>query len=370
MKKIITILFLLVLSCSVYAQDKVIINYTLSATGAAATIPGTYLYHSFSVNVVGGTLSACNIDLEGSDDNSSWSNLIAAHDCSTKGKTAVTYGLYKYYRPYINTLTTATGTPSLEFVYYGYIDNPASSSATMQGVVNIAGSTYADGSTQNARIATDGSIFVATQGLANASAPTFAEGALKPFSMDLSGAIRTMITNLTTDTAVGSAPTENPIGTGGLYQASQSAVDTGDRTAIQTDAYGNLLTVARASATEGCTPYSLIGANTANLTAITDGPTQVCGGVITNINAAVMYVKFYDKATAPDPSACSANSDCPVLRFAIPGDTTGAGVAIPISSLGIKFTTGLGMSITTGVADTDETAVAANEVIVNLWYKH
>ena len=138
MKKIITILFLIALSCTAYAQDKVMISYTISATGAAATIPGTYLYHSFSWNIIGGTLSACDIDLEGSDDNTYWSNLIAAQDCSIKSKATLTYGLYKYYRLYVNTITTETGTPRLEIVYYGYIDNPSTSSSTMLRAGTIA----------------------------------------------------------------------------------------------------------------------------------------------------------------------------------------------------------------------------------------
>jgi hypothetical protein len=36
---------------------------------------------------------------------------------------------------------------------------------------------------------------------------------------------------------------------------------------------------------------------------------------------------------------------------------------------GIAFGTGIGFGIVTGVADNDNTSVAANEIIVNLFYK-
>jgi hypothetical protein len=113
----------------------------------------------------------------------------------------------------------------------------------------------------------------------------------------------------------------------------------------------------------GNTPYSRLSTATTNAVSIVATQTNLLGGWITNINAAPRYVKLYNKASAPDPAA-----DTPVLRLLIPGNTNGAGGVCNIPS-GIQFSLGLAMLIVTGVGDTDATAVAANEIIVNLWYK-
>lgn len=90
---------------------------------------------------------------------------------------------------------------------------------------------------------------------------------------------------------------------------------------------------------------------------------QVFGGIITNVNAAVRFVKLYNKATAPVVA-----SDTPVITLQIPGNTAGAGMVFGFTS-GLAFSTGIGLVISTGVGDTDSGAPAANEVIVNLFYK-
>jgi hypothetical protein len=91
---------------------------------------------------------------------------------------------------------------------------------------------------------------------------------------------------------------------------------------------------------------------------------QVYGWTITNINAAARFVKLYNKASAP-----TVGTDTPVITLAIPGNTAGAGMVAADFSCGITFGTGIGYGITTGVADNDTGAPAANEVVVNLFYK-
>ena len=70
-------------------------------------------------------------------------------------------------------------------------------------------------------------------------------------------------------------------------------------------------------------------------------------------------MKFYNKASAP-----TVGTDTPVLVLAIPGSGA-ANVSFPA---GINFTTGLSFATTTGYADSDTTAVAAGEIIINLAY--
>jgi hypothetical protein len=107
--------------------------------------------------------------------------------------------------------------------------------------------------------------------------------------------------------------------------------------------------------------YSLIGANTANATLVKAGATFLHSIDFTNINAAVRYLKLYNKATAP------AETDTPKLRIALPGGATGGNRSIAFPKP-VKFTLGLGFRLVTGIADNDNTAVAANEQIVNLSY--
>lgn len=101
--------------------------------------------------------------------------------------------------------------------------------------------------------------------------------------------------------------------------------------------------------------------NNATLAKATNG--QVFGWYITNINAAVRYLKIYDKATSP-----TVGTDTPVMTIAIPGNTAGAGSTVFFPT-GIEFQNGIGYGIVTGVGDSDNTAVSADEIVVNLFYK-
>ncbi len=73
-----------------------------------------------------------------------------------------------------------------------------------------------------------------------------------------------------------------------------------------------------------------------------------------NINAAVRYVKIYNKATAPVLA-----TDIPILIIPIPANST---ISLNLGSLGFRCSAGIAMSITTGAADTDTGVVAAGEI--------
>lgn len=115
--------------------------------------------------------------------------------------------------------------------------------------------------------------------------------------------------------------------------------------------------------TGGLTISRTLSAATTNATSVKASAGQLYGWYISNINAAVRYVKLYNKASAP-----TVGTDTPVITLAIPGATTGGGTNVDYSH-GIAFATGIAFAITTGVADADTGAVAANDLIVNLFYK-
>lgn len=117
--------------------------------------------------------------------------------------------------------------------------------------------------------------------------------------------------------------------------------------------------------TGGCTPYSYLSAGSQDATVVKASAGQLYGSIaVTNINAAVRYLKVYDKASAP------SGSDTPKLRIVIPGATTGAGIVIPLPDAGVAFAAGISFRLVTGVADNDANGVAATEVVINgLFYK-
>lgn len=131
-----------------------------------------------------------------------------------------------------------------------------------------------------------------------------------------------------------------------------------------TDGLGNLWTHPTVGVTGGATPFKLISAGSTNSTLVKAGATSLYGIQLSNINAAVRYLKLYDKATAP-----TVGTDTPVKTILIPGSTTGGVRDVNLPIAGIAFTLGLGIGLTTGVADNDTGAVAANEQVVGLDYK-
>jgi len=85
---------------------------------------------------------------------------------------------------------------------------------------------------------------------------------------------------------------------------------------------------------------------------------QIFTALLSNTAGSIVYVKLYDKATAP------TSSDTPTHTIPLQANQT-----LPWSSVdGINFTTGISMRASTGVADNDNTAPAANQVIVNIEY--
>lgn len=151
-----------------------------------------------------------------------------------------------------------------------------------------------------------------------------------------------------------------------------------DARTIKTDSSGNvevslantaanstpILTTQTPATSGGSTIYRLISAASTNSNNIKSSAGQLYGFIITNINASARFVKLYNKASAP-----TIGTDTPVMTLQIPGNSSGSGMVAAEFVSGIAFGTGIGIGITANVADTDTTAISANDVIVNLFYK-
>lgn len=107
-------------------------------------------------------------------------------------------------------------------------------------------------------------------------------------------------------------------------------------------------------------PGKLISAASTNATSVTKHPTRLTALVCGNVNAAVCYLKIYDQTAAP-----TVGTHVPVWTVPIPGNTAGAGVALPLPQGGLALAKGFAFAITTENTDAGTTGVAANEVTIN-----
>ena len=118
-----------------------------------------------------------------------------------------------------------------------------------------------------------------------------------------------------------------------------------------------------AATSGGCTVSSVLSAASVNETEVKATAGQVYWIHATNVSAAVAYLKFYN-----DTAANIDETDTPVLRFAIPGATTGGGFTTSFP-VGAVFSTAIVYRTTTAVADNSTAAVGANELLINVCYK-
>lgn len=113
------------------------------------------------------------------------------------------------------------------------------------------------------------------------------------------------------------------------------------------------------SATGTGVSFKLISSASTNSTVVKASNARMGAIVASNNGASPAYVKLYNKSTAP-----VVGTDVPVFTFMIP---SGASLSFP-STYAIFFSSGLGLAITNLIADTDTTAVALNQVSVNIHY--
>jgi hypothetical protein len=109
----------------------------------------------------------------------------------------------------------------------------------------------------------------------------------------------------------------------------------------------------------GATPYKLVSAASTNATSVKASAGQIYSITAMNTNAAVRYLKLYNKASAP-----TVGTDTPVQVYALP-PSGGITLSIPV---GMAFATGIALATTTGAADSDNTGVALSEIVISLTY--
>jgi len=121
---------------------------------------------------------------------------------------------------------------------------------------------------------------------------------------------------------------------------------------------GGISTTPTPATTVARLPSSLASVN-ATLVKNAPGTVFFIGGV--NTNAAIRYLKLYNKASAP-----VIGTDTPFMTFALPASSP---FNIPIGGSGIAFSIGIGFGLTVNAPDADATAVAAGDILgLNISY--
>lgn len=110
----------------------------------------------------------------------------------------------------------------------------------------------------------------------------------------------------------------------------------------------------------GCSDYHVVAAASNNAAAVKGSAGQVYGVRVFNNTTYPIYVKFFNKATAPTPG-----SDTVVATYGVQ-----AGLARDVSiPPGFAFSTGIAVAMVKGIADSDNTSVAANDAVLEVEYK-
>ena len=113
------------------------------------------------------------------------------------------------------------------------------------------------------------------------------------------------------------------------------------------------------STSGGYTVSRLLSAASTNATSVKASAGQVYGFYLYNSAAYTVFLKLYNKASAP-----TVGTDTPFMTVPVPA----GGGAVADWDGGIAMGTGIAFAITKAIADNDTTAVAANDLAVNLLY--
>lgn len=163
----------------------------------------------------------------------------------------------------------------------------------------------------------------------------------------------------------------NELLVGAQFNTSPTTVTSGNTSPLQMDATGHLLvnctgcnagsTVSLIPATSGGLTLShLIAAATTNATSLKASAGQLYGAAIYNNASYPVYLKFYNKASAPTVGTDTIVWEVPVQ----------AGTQREVhTEEGLAFATGIAYALTKGITDADTTAVALSDASVDLIYK-
>lgn len=180
-----------------------------------------------------------------------------------------------------------------------------------------------------------------------------------PLVVDGSGNLKVNIAagsvQAATDNTAFTAGTTTGLQIMGVYNDSISALTSGNSGSPRMTSARQLLVAPQASVNGGWTPGRLVSAASTNGTVVKASPGQLGHVVVGNNGAGWAYLKLYNATSV------TVGTTVPVQTLPIP---PGGGCSLPLGS-GLQFTTGICLALTGLPADTDTTAVAANQLVVS-----
>jgi hypothetical protein len=105
--------------------------------------------------------------------------------------------------------------------------------------------------------------------------------------------------------------------------------------------------------------YNVVTAASTNAAVVKSSVGSLWEVTVSNVTATPVFVKFYNKATAP-----TVGTDVPVLTIPVAANST---LSMQFGATGKRFLTGIGVAATAGALATD-TAVAVAGVQINASY--
>lgn len=219
-------------------------------------------------------------------------------------------------------------------------------------------------------ITVDGTFWQTTQPVSLASVPSHAVTNAGTFAVQVDGSALTSL-QLIDDTIFSDdaafTPGTSKVSVVGFQadETSTDSIDEGDAGAPRMTLDRKVIVTPQPHTTGGCSIFrSLDLDESEEEVKATAG--QVYGLMFTNTATSTRWLKFYN-ATAAN---VTVGTTTPVITIGLPGNTSDdiSGV-FSNGGLGITFDTAICVAATTGVADNDTGAPAANDVIVNVFYK-
>jgi hypothetical protein len=218
--------------------------------------------------------------------------------------------------------------------------------AQINGVTPLMGSGATGTGSHRVTIATDG------------------QGQLVDNAAFTDGTTRVDVAGFIFDETAGTALTENDVAAArvdskrAIVMVTEDGTTRGQRQAVNSS--GGASVTIQTHTSGGPSLARVAAAASTNATSTKASAGQVYGWTLINTSAAYKFVKFYNKASAP-----TVGTDTPVFTIPVPASS---GVNIEYST-GIPFATGIAWAITNLVADSDTTAVSANDVHGFIIYK-
>mgnify|MGYP001355630432 CR=1 FL=1 len=238
---------------------------------------------------------------------------------------------------------------------------------TVQGIASMT-ALKVDGSGVTQPVS--GTFWQATQPVSLASVPSHAVTNAGTFAVQVDGSALTALQKIDDPVLVDDAaftPATSSVMMAG-FQADESSTDSvneGDAGAGRMTLDRKLIVTPQPHSAGGLSIFRSLDLDESE-EEVSSAACSVYGAWVTNTATSTRWLKFYNATAA----STTVGTTTPVITIGIPGNTSDdISANFGPGGMGVSFGTALSVAATTGVADSDTGAPAANDIIVNIFYK-